>query len=50
MVYLLVVTEDGEQSFSAYKTRDKAEMEGSFLNYTFSTPFSAMEIYELELN
>jgi len=50
MVYLLVVTEDGEQSFSAYKTRNKAEESRGFLHTDFGISFLAMEIYELELN
>jgi len=50
MVYLLVVTEGGEQSFSVYRTRNKAEVERDFLHYTFGTSFLDTEIYELELN
>jgi len=50
VVYLLVVTEGGEQSFSVYKTRDKAEVDRDFLHHAFGISFLDMEIYELEFN
>jgi len=50
VVYLLVITEGGEQSFSVYKTRNKAEDSRGFLHTDFGISFLDMEIYELELN
>jgi len=46
--YLLVVTEDGEKSYSLWKTKSSAESEMRYLKDKFDMSLYSMDILEVE--
>jgi len=48
-LYLLVVTEDGEESYSLWKTRASAESERRYLKEKFNSCLYSMDILEVEV-